>query len=104
MTEREYLDRRAQRIKARLGRRSDVVNRELETAIGPVVREHPRKSLAVAGMVGVALGAALKPVSGVARGSASGALGFLKNTAVYALRAKLVGSMVTDEPEKDDVG
>jgi len=101
MTEREYLDRRAERIKARLGRRSDVVNRELETAIGPVVRDHPRKSLAAAGVLGVALGAALKPVSRAARGSASGALGFLKGTAVYALRAKLVGSMASDGDEED---
>jgi hypothetical protein len=102
MTEREFLERRAERIKARLGRRSDVVNREVETAIGPVVRDHPRKSLAAAGVVGVALGAALKPASSAVRGSTSGVFGFLKSTAAYALRAKLAGSIISDGDDESD--
>ena len=102
MTEREFLDRRSERIRARVGRRSEVVNRELERAVGPVVRDHPRKSLAAGAAVGVVLGAALKPASRAVGASTAGVLGFLKNSAAYALRSKLFDSMATDQTDQTD--
>ena len=105
MTERDYLERRSEAVKRRLRRRAAAVGDEVERAVTPLMREHPRKGLAAGAAAGVVLGAAVAP-SGTAarRGPVSGLLGFLRGSAAYALRVKLVRQLLENEPETEEDG
>ncbi len=104
MKDTRFLELHQRRITRRIARRSEVVNRQVEKAVGPLMREHPIAGLAAGAATGLALGAALAPRSGSTRGkrgAVSGALGLVGRTAEYAIRAKLVESLSEDEPEKE---
>lgn len=101
MNERTYLDRQQSRLNRRIRLRSSHVGRDLERAVAPVMREHPRKGLAAGAAAGALLGAALAPRptptgnNGVVRST----FGFLKGVLAYAARVKLAKTIVDDVDE-----
>jgi hypothetical protein len=83
-------------------RSSEALRDEIERAIAPAVRKHPRKSLAAGAFVGLLAGRVLAPASGDGgrrtgsrRGPISGAWSFVKGTGVYALRASIIGMLLS---------
>ena len=98
----EFLELRRRRLTQRLGRRSRALNRDVERLVGPWMQEHPKAGIAAGVAAGVVLGAAVAPSGGNdrGRGSISGPLEFLKGTAAFALRRKLVESLVEEDEEE----
>jgi len=98
MTERQFLDQHAARLRERIRSGSAAIHDEIERAIGPGVREHPRMSAVAAASAGLALGLVLgRPsrsgVAGPRRGPVTGTVRFIKDTGVFALRSYLVSSL-----------
>ena len=108
MTEREFLNRRARRIRERLAANVRVVGEELERAAGPTIREHPGAGLAVAASAGFVAGSLVGGKSsggGGGRGMIAGVGAFLGSTGAQALRVKLVEALVSvTEARETDAG
>jgi len=108
MTERQFLDRQSRRIRDRIRRGSIALHDEIERAVGPTVRKHPRLSLAAGASAGLLVGRILatpfgSPSAQASRGTISGGLKFIKETGLFALRSMIVGSLLSSV-EKSGVG
>jgi hypothetical protein len=102
VTDKEFLNTQTRLAWRRMRRSSEALRDEIERAIAPAVREHPRKSLAAGALAGLLAGRVLAPAPGDGRGRAgsrrgpiSGAWSFVKGTGVYALRASLIGMLLS---------
>ena len=95
MTERQFLDRQSRRIRDRIRSGSIALHDEIESAIGPAVREHPRTSLVAGASAGLLVGRLLATPSrsGAGRGLVAGGFRFLKETGVFVLRSMIVSSL-----------
>ena len=100
MTERQFLDRQSRRIRERIRSGSVTLHEEIERAIGPAIRRHPRLSLAAGASAGLLLGRVLRfpsrlPGPHAVRGVVAGSFRFIKETGVFALRSMIVGSLLS---------
>lgn len=98
MTDREFLRSRTADLRERIRHGSRALHHELERAVGPSMREHPRSGLAAGAAIGFAagsaIGAARRPAGSRRRRGLLGALGsFVLGTGTFALRASLVDAL-----------
>ncbi len=98
----EFLELRQRSLTRRLGRRSRALNRDVERLIAPWIQEHPKAGLAAGVAAGALLGAAVAPSGrkGRGRGPITHGLDFLKGTAAFALRTKLVDALEQEDNEE----
>jgi len=100
MTERQFLDRQSRRIRDRIRRGSVALHCEVERAVGPTIREHPRTSLAAGASAGLLIGRILAAPSRYSsrqagRGVIAGGFRFIKSTGIFALRSMIVGALTS---------
>jgi hypothetical protein len=98
MTERQFLERQSRRIRDRIRRGSASLHDEIERAVGPTIREHPRLSLAASASAGLLIGRILAAPSRrrdprARPGMIAGGFRFIKETGIFALRSTLVNSL-----------
>ncbi len=99
MTDKEFLHTQSRLIRERLRRDSVTLEQKLERTLGPLMRRHPRKSLAAGAAAGLLVGRIIapspgKPTTPARRGPLRGALAFVRDTGVFALRSTLVGAVL----------
>ena len=113
MTEDQFLEARSKAVRERLRLSSDSLGRDLERAVGPWVREHPKSGLAAGAATGFLLGAvlgALRPGRGRATnaGALAGGWSFIRRTAGVTLRSAIARQILgtrtdaTPSPESPD--
>lgn len=104
MTERQFLDRQYRRIRDRIRRDSIGLHDEIERAIGPVVREHPRLSVAAGASAGLVLGRVLgfpSRLSTPGAGAVAGGIRFIKETGTFVLRSMIVNSLLSSSDKTE---
>jgi len=104
MTDKEFLRSRSASLRQRIRHSSKTLNQELEKAVGPSMREHPRSGLAAGGAagfaVGSAIGAARRPAgSPRKRGILAGLGSFVLGTGTFALRSTIINSLLGRKSE-----
>jgi hypothetical protein len=90
VTEREFLLARSNHLRRRIETSSSKARRELEQAVGPAMREHPRTGLLAGALGGVALGSA----AGIVRQRAGGLLSMIAGAGIYTARTVVLRSLL----------